>query len=86
MIICLLLVLFTESSLHEFCSLYNLNSLCNEATSYKLLEKASCIDILLTSSPRSFQNNQTIETGLSDFEGLIVTVLKIHFQIKINPK
>lgn len=75
----------TESSLHEFCSLYDLNSLCNEAICHEFLEKASCIDILLTSSPRSFQNNQTIETGLSDFQILILTVFKIHFQIKTNP-
>lgn len=75
----------TESSLHEFCSLYNLNSLCIEATCYKFFEKASCIDILLTSSQRSFQNNQTIETGLSDFQILILTVFKIHYQIKTNP-
>ena len=35
---------------------------------------------MLTNSNRSFQNSCTIETGLSDFHKMIVTVLKIYFQ------
>ena len=35
---------------------------------------------MLTNSNRSFQNSCKIETGLSDFRKMIVTVLKIYFQ------
>ena len=35
---------------------------------------------MLTNFNRSFQNSCTIETGLSDFNKMIVTVLKIYFQ------
>ena len=41
-------------------------------------EKPSCIDLFLTNFPRSFQNTQTIETGLSDFHKLAVTILKMY--------
>ena len=64
----------TESSMHEFCNSYNLNSLCHESTRYKNPEKPSCIDLFLTNFPRPFQNTQTVETGLSDFHKLVVTI------------
>ena len=35
---------------------------------------------MLTSSYRSFQNSCAIETGLSDFHKMIVTVMKAYFQ------
>ena len=35
---------------------------------------------MLTNFNRSFQNSCTIETGLCDFNKMIVTVLKIYFQ------
>ena len=40
---------------------------------------------MLTNSPRIFQNSMVVETGLSDFYKMTVTVLKIFFQ-KIKPK
>ena len=44
----------------------------------KSLEKPSCIDLFLTISNRSFQNIQTIATGLSDFYKLEVRILKMY--------
>ena len=67
-----------ESSMHDFCNSYNLHSLCHKSTCYKNPEKHSCIDLFLTNSPKSFQNTQTIETGLSDFHKLAVTILKMY--------
>ena len=66
----------TESSMLEFCNNYNFCSLCHKSTCYKNPETPSCIDLFLTNSPRSFQNTQTTETGLSDFHKLVVTTLK----------
>ena len=40
---------------------------------------------MLTTSYRNFHNSRAIETGLSDFHKMRVTVLKSHFQIK-EPK
>ena len=64
-----------ESSMHKFCNFYSVSSLCNKPLYYKNSEKSSCIDLWLTSLPRSAQN-----TGLSDFFKLAVTVLKMYFQ------
>ena len=39
----------------------------------------SCVDLILTNRPRSFQNSCTFETGLSDFLKMTLTVLKSSF-------
>ena len=44
------------------------------------LTNPTCIDLMLTNSNQSFQNSYTIETGLSDFYKMIVTVSKVYFQ------
>ena len=44
----------------------------------KIRKKLSCIDLFLTNSPKSFQNTQAIEMGLSDFHKLVVTILKMY--------
>ena len=43
------------------------------------------IDLILTNSPYSFQNSCVMETGLSDFHKMIVSVMKTYFQ-KLKPK
>ena len=81
LIISLLLEIWTlksERSMHKFYKSYNLHSLCQKSACYKNPEKPSCIDLFLTNSPKSFQNTQTIETGLSDFHKLVVTILKMY--------
>ena len=47
--------------------------------------KPSCIDLILTNNPLSFQSFGVIETGLSDFHKMIVTVMKTTNQ-KLDPK
>ena len=64
----------------DFCESYNLSSLIKESTCYKNPENPSCINLILTNSPHSFQCSSAIETGLSDFHKMIVTVLKTTFQ------
>ena len=64
----------TENSIHEFCNSYNLHSQCHKSTCYKNLEKQSCIDLFPTYSPMSFYSIETIETGLTDFNKLVVQI------------
>ena len=45
-----------DSSMPEFCDTYNLKSLIREPTCYKNPENPSCIDLILTNRPCSFQN------------------------------
>ena len=54
-------------SIKSFCRSYNLTSLMKQPTCLKNPEKPSCIDLILTNKPKSFQSTCVIETGLSDF-------------------
>ena len=69
----------------EFCGLFNLKSLIKVPTCYKTLDNPPCIDLILTNRFNSFQNSIAIESGLSDFHKLTVTVLKTIFK-KLPPK
>ena len=57
-----------------FCESYTLSSLIKKPTCYKNLQNPSCIDLILTNSPYSFQNSCVIETGLLDFHRMTVSV------------
>ena len=56
--------------MHEFCFLFSFASLIKDHTCFKSVENPSCIDLILTNMPKSFQNPMVIETGLSDFHKL----------------
>ena len=48
------------SSIKIFCSNFNLTSMINKPTCYKNPDKATCIDLILTNCPGSFQNSCVI--------------------------
>ena len=56
-----------------------------EPTSYKNPDKSSCMDLILTNEPRSFQHSCVIETGLPDFLKMTVTAMKTLFE-KLQPR
>ena len=60
-----------ESSFKHFCSSYNLTNMINRPTCFNNTEKP-CIYLLLRNCPISFQNFCAIETGLLDFNELVV--------------
>ena len=74
-----------ETPMTSFCESYNLKSIIKQPTCFKNPEKPSCIDLILTNRPKSFQSTCVIETGLSDFHRMTVSVLKMHFK-KLPPK
>ena len=69
---------FNSETLKKLCQ----KRLINELTCYKNPNKASCIDLITTNRPKSFQNPCTFETALSDFHKVTLTVLKISFKTK----
>ena len=75
----------SESNMKDFCNSYGFKSLIKVPTCFKNPENPSCIDLILTNNPFSFQNSGAIETGLSDFHKMIVTVMKTTNQ-KLDPK
>ena len=73
-----------ESHTETFCDSYGLKNLIKVPTCYKNPQNPSCIDLILTNSPLSFQSSGVIVTGLSDFHKMTVTVMKTTFQ-KLDP-
>ena len=71
-----------EDAMSDFCSLYNLTSLIKVPTCFKNAENPSCIDLILTNRPRSFQNSIAVEIGLSDFHKLTLAILEMSFRKK----
>ena len=60
-------------------SVHNLKTLLKQKTCFKNPENPAFIDLILTNFPRSFQNINVFETGLSDFQKLAIIVLKQYF-------
>ena len=54
-------------------------------TCFKNSSNPSCVDVMLTNHPRFFQNSLAIDTGLSDFHQITVTVM-IAYSPKPRPK
>ena len=69
----------SETALRNFFDLYKLKNLVSEPTCFKNPHNPSSIDLFLTNCSRGFQDAQVIETGLSDFHKMNLTVLKMYF-------
>ena len=72
-----------EPTLSDFCDGYDLHNLVKEPTCFKNPLNPSTIDLILTNRPRRFQHSNNIETGLSDYHKLTITVMKSSFQKQI---
>ena len=70
----------TESAVKDFCEIYSCKNLNKDNTSLKNSLKSSCIDLIITNRPKSFQNSGTVETGLSDFHKMTLTVMKVFYK------
>ena len=73
-----------DSATSVFSDTYELKSLIKERTCYNNPNKP-CIDLILTNKPPNFQHSCVIETGLSDFHKMTVTVMKTFFE-KLQPR
>ena len=56
-----------DPHMERFCEQYGLKSLIKIPTCHKNLRNPSCIDLILTNSPLSFQSSGVIELGLPVF-------------------
>ena len=69
----------SDSHMDSFCAIYRLKNMIKEPTCYKNPEKPTCIDLILTNSPRQFQATLMLETGLSYFHKMTVAAFKSEF-------
>ena len=74
-----------DETMKNLCSSYGLHKLIKQQLSYKNPENLSCIDLILTNKAKSFESTWVMETGLSDFHRMTISVLKMHFR-KLPPK
>ena len=58
--------------------IYNTKNIIKEKICFKNCENPTCIDLILTNRPRSFQDSTVIETGMSDFHKMRVKVMKMY--------
>ena len=72
------------ADISNFLEIYNLKNLVKKPTCFKS-DRPRSIDLILTNRASSFQCTDSIETGLSDFHCMIITVLKGGF-LKKGPK
>ena len=72
----------SDPVLNDFCNVYSLFTL---VTDPKCFKNPYNINLFLTNCLRSFQNTVTIETGISDFYKMIITVIKVFYK-KHKPK
>ena len=68
----------------DFCETYGMKHLITEPTCFKNAQNPTCVDLIMTNSPKSFQHSLCIETGIFDYHTLTVTMLKGHY-IKLAP-
>ena len=69
-----------EHHMKSFCENYGLRNLIRHSTCYKNKSNPVCIDLILTNEPRSFQSICVVETGLSDFHLMNLTVMRKGFK------
>ena len=75
----------SDPHINDFCNAFNLSSLIKEPKCYKNQKNPSCINLILTNLPSSFQGFCMVETGLSDSHRMVVAIMKISFQ-RLPPK
>ena len=68
----------TEQEIGDFMDLFAFKNLVKDSTCFKS-GNPRCIDLILTNRGRNFQHTTAIETGLSDFHKMVLTVLKASF-------
>ena len=62
------------------CETYNLTNLIKQPTCYKNPDNPACIDLILTNVPRTFQSSCVIETRLSGFNLMTLTIMRKRFK------
>ena len=75
----------SEQPMSDFCHVYNSQNIIKDKTCFKNPHKPLCIDLFITNRLKSFQNSMVIETGLSDFHKMSLTVMKVFYK-KQRPK
>ena len=69
----------TETILCEFLNAYNAKNLVENKTCLKSIEDPSCVDLIITDKPGSFQHTNVFEIGISNHHELVTAVMEAKF-------
>ena len=69
----------TEEATKSLCQIYNFKNLLDKPTCYKNPTNPSCVDLIITNNPRSYQSSCTFETWLSHLNKMTLAVLQSSF-------
>ena len=69
-----------EQPILDFCHAYNCQNIIKDKTWLKNPQNPSCTDLIITNRERSFQNSTVIETGLSDFHKMSLSIMKVFYK------
>ena len=61
---------------------YNCQNIIKDKTCFKDLHNPSCVNLFMTNRLKSFQNSMEIETGLSGFHKMSLTVMNDFYKKK----
>ena len=68
-----------DASMKNFCQIYGYKNIVKDKTCFKSPIIPTCIDLMITNRPKSFQESEVIETGLSDFPKMNLTVMNVFY-------
>ena len=68
-----------ETMLSEFLNAFNAKNIVKNKTCFESIENPSCVDLIITDKPGSFQHTNIFERGISDHHKLVTTVIKSKF-------
>ena len=74
-----------DATMKRFCQIYGCKNIVKDKTCFKNPINPTCIDLIITNRPKSFQEPEVIETWLSDFHKMSLTVMKVFYN-KQKPK
>ena len=74
-----------DATMKYFCQIYGCKNIVKDKTCLKNPINPTCIDLIITNRPKSFQDSEVIKTGLSDFHKTSLTVMKVFYN-KQKPK
>ena len=75
-------VVSNSATMKNFCQIYGCKNIVKVKTCFKNPINPTCIDLIITYRPKSFQGSEVIETGLSDFHKMSLTVMKVFYNIQ----
>ena len=74
-----------HATMKNFCQIYGCKNIVKDKACFKNSIHPTCIDLIITNRPKSFQESEVNETGLSDFHKMSLTIMKVFYD-KQKPK